>query len=280
MPSFFLNAETIVTIRSPEVSEDKRELYNRELITLALEKTKNEYGTYRIEEMPSMNIARTIYSLKMDLYTNILVELSYQESLQKELYLDFIDFPLDLGIVGYRVCFISPHAKEIISQGVDLKKIKEMTIAQGVAWADTEILRYNGFNVVEINNYPSIFNMVASNRVDLFCRGANEIADENESFKHINNLSYDDSFILFYPLPRFYYLNSKNLLIKERISKGLRLAYHDGSLIDLWLRHYSEKVALINLKKRKLFILENPFIESLSEDYTIYFYNPLTNAEP
>ena len=182
---------------------------------------------------------------------------------------------MDLGITGYRICFISQNVQASLKNIDSENDLKSITIGQGFAWADTDILRYNGFNVVEVSNYTSIFNMVANNHVGLFCRGANELGVEYSTYKSIEGLTYDKTFVLFYPLPRFFYVHKKNQLLKLRIEKGLVTAYQDGSIKVLWEKHFLNDLKFANLKQRKLFTLKNPYIVFLPKNYAQYFYNPM-----
>ena len=119
--------------------------------------------------------------------------------------------------------------------------------------------------------------MVISGRIDLFCRGANELHNEYNSYKNVGDLLYDQSFAIYYALPRYFYLHKKSILAKERIEKGLIAAFADGSLRTLWLKHYLPSIQLANLKKRKIYTIENPLIRLLPKDYDKYFYNPVNN---
>ncbi len=270
-------AEFVISMRSPETDYDKRESYNIELITLALEKTKPEYGDYTILRIPPMNIARSIYSIETDAYRNLLVELSFDEELEQDKNLTHINFPIYLGIVGYRICFVSPNIVEPLKSINSVTDLKRFSIGQGFSWADTKILRHNGFHVIEISNYESLFKMIISGRIDLFCRGVNEFLNEYESKKHMGNLHHDQSFAIHYSLPRFYYLNKKNIAAKERIEKGLIAAYEDGSLLKTWKKHFLPGIEHANLKKRKIYTIDNPLIKSLPKDYNKYFFDPLKN---
>ncbi len=275
---FFVNfcyAEMIISLRSPETQNDKREEYNIELVTLALERTKAEYGDYKIVTIPPMNTARSFYSLEQDSYPNLMIELTYQQKLEQELNLTRVNFPVELGIVGYRVCFASPETYPKLKNVRTLDDLKQFSIGQGLAWADSDILRYNGLKVIEVSSLNSLFNMVKHGRIDMFCRGANELQPEYDALKDAGNLFYDESFVLHYSLPRFYYLNKKNTLARDRIEKGLMAAYEDGSVKILWEKHFLESVKFLKLKQRKEFILENPFMSSLQEHYEKYFYDPM-----
>jgi hypothetical protein len=245
------------------------------LVELALEKTRVEYGDYRIIKIPPMNTARSIYSLESGKYRNMLIELSYERKMEQEFNFIYVNFPVELGIVGYRVCFASPQVHEDLKKVEKLEDLKKYTIGQGAAWVDTAVLRHNGLKVIEVSNFDSIFKLVEMGRIDLFCRGANELQKEYESQKNSGLLNYNESFVLYYDLPRFYYLNSASKLAKERVEKGLALAYQDGSISKMWEQYFLERVEFAKLKQRKVFRLKNPEVETLKNNYKKYFYDPM-----
>jgi len=117
--------------------------------------------------------------------------------------------------------------------------------------------------------------MTAAGRVDLFCRGANEIRGEYEAFKYITELTYDETFVLTYALPRFYYTNSENTLLIARVQEGLITSYKDGSLKHLWLKHQTANLDFVKLHQRKIFTLANPFIADLPKDYEQYTFEKI-----
>lgn len=260
-------AEFLVSHRTPVDAEDTRDTYTISVIKLSLEKTRAKYGDYRLVGIPPLNYPRSVDALNSNKYTNLVVDISYEESLSDSGKLTYINFPVDQGIVGYRVCFVNPEIKEHLKQITTLDDVRKYTIGQGVGWADTAILRHNGFKVVEISSYPNIFKMVIAGRIDLFCRGINELMTEYTTYKDIGNLDYDESFALVYLLPRFLYFNKNNLLAKRRIEEGLNLAYQDGSLKRLWLRYHESSIIFSALRQRKVFYLENPLIKKLPLDF-------------
>lgn len=257
----------VVSHRTPLNAEDTRDAYTIAVINLALEKTRDKYGDYQLSGIPPLNYPRSIDALSLNRYPNLVVDVSYEESLTDSGELTYIHFPVDQGIVGYRICFVNPALKEKIAQAKSLEDLRQYTIGQGVGWADTAILRHSGFNVVEVSSYPNIFKMVVAGRIDLFCRGINELMKEYDTYKHIGNLTYDESFALVYMLPRFMYLNKTNELAKQRIEQGLQLAYADGSLKQLWLSYHKASVEFAKLKQRRIFELDNPLIQHLPRDY-------------
>jgi hypothetical protein len=118
-----------------------------------------------------MNYSRAKEYLGVKLLPNYFIKLSYEPD-YKERGMAYVPFPVDLGIVGYRVCFCSPEVAEKVAGVVTLKELRTFSHGQGSGWSDVGILRHNGFKVIEIPNYESLFRMVAADRFDLYCRGA------------------------------------------------------------------------------------------------------------
>ncbi|MES2676440.1 MAG: hypothetical protein V4660_19535 [Pseudomonadota bacterium] len=284
MPSHYLlvlcllvtqaHAEFIVSHRSPETEGDSRQHYNNELLTLALEKTKPKYGAYKFQAIPAMTTPRLLSVATSNRYQNLIFELTYDDKFTEKSDLTYINFPIDLGIVSYRICFVNPAIKAELEEITSVEQLKKYTIGQGIGWSDAEILRTNGFHVNEFSNYGNIFKMVSAGRIDLFLRGANELRSEYNTFKTTMNLTYNESFVIFYPLPRFFYIAAENVLAKKRIEEGLKIAYYDGSLKKLWQKEYGDNIQFAKLKQRKIFHLDNPFIKNIPADYQKYLYDP------
>jgi len=264
-----------ITVRGPEGPGDTRYDYDTGVLRLALEKTRAKHGGYRIATAPPMNFSRAIASASTNAYPNFFIKLSYEARYVDALNMDYVRFPVDLGIVGYRVCFTHPDLKAELAKATTLDALRRFTHGQGRDWADVSILRGNGFSVVEIDQYESLFRMVAARRFDLFCRGTNELLDEYNAHKDLPGLSYDESFSIAYPLPRFFYTHKRNTAAIARIQEGIRLAHKDGSLQVLWREKYGDSVDLVRLEGRRIFWIENPLLKDVDFDYRQYFFDPL-----
>lgn len=261
--------------RGPESLEDKRHEYNLSLLRLALDKTRARYGDYRLQAIPPMNIARSIQALRKNEYANLLIELSYEDNLLLDGRLDFVPFPIDLGVVGYRICFVAPDLAPPLKPPVTLDQLRRYQIGQGLGWADSKILRHNGFTVVEVGQYESLFKMVAAGRFDLFCRGINELFIERQAHADLPGLTVETGFALHYPLPRFFFLHQGNPATRQRILEGLQAAYADGSLQALWQQEYGDSIKAARLQSRQIFELSNPLLQGLPPTYQTYWFSAL-----
>lgn len=268
-------SQNIFVYHAPDNDKDTRKLYEVEVLKLALDKTIDEYGDYKLISSAKMNIKRAILTLQQNSIKNFILKMSATKEYMDELA--YTKFPVDRGVLGYRVSFISPLMKERIKDINTLEELKKLSIGQGVGWLDTEILKYNGFNVKVISNYDGFFYMISLNRIDLFSRGVNEILSEYKSFSYIKELDYDRTFLLYYPLPRFFFAHKSNQKSIERIEKGLIIAFKDGSLDELFDKYYKPSIDFLELKDRKLYKLENPFLGNIDNSYEKYIYNVFKN---
>jgi len=260
----------VVNYRIPSTPIDQYENYTIELLTLALEKTRSSYGDYKLQPLPKgFNRLRAKKAIASNEYPNLVIEDSY-DGVERSA-ITYIEFPIDLGVLSYRICFVNPSVAQAVSAAKALNELKQYRILQGINWTDTKILNINGFKTLEVPAYKSSFRMVASGRADLFCLGASQIMNE-----HLNNnsglhLAIDDSFYFYYKLPRFFFLSAQNKILKARIEHGLLAAYRDKSLQALWDKKFLASLKFIQLSKRRMFSLNNPLNANLNPAYEYYF---------
>jgi len=269
--------ELVINYTPVEDPADQRLNYPLAIIKLALEKTRPQYGNFQIAHIPQyLSVARAIYELKRDTWPNyffpggVNIEILGRENLEP------VDFPVDQGLLGYRICFVSPQAKARVAAAKDLTDLRQFIIAQGTNWPDVSILRHNGFTVQEVGTYPGLFKMVISGRADLLCRGISELKQEHTEFGYLGNLQYDDTFVLVYPMRFSLYFNKSSKDAIHRIEAGLKIAQQDGSLRQLFLKHFRDDIVFAKLGQRRFFYLKTPYDDDFSETYKSYLIDPLS----
>lgn len=271
IPMHSMASTTTLTYHAPDNNKDTRKLYEIELLTLALDNTKNKYGDYKLIPSHKMNAKRALLSLKENKIKNFILKYSVSSEFLKNF--SFSLFPVDRGVVGYRVSFISPEMKEKIDKIKSLEQLKNLRIGQGAGWLDNHILKSNAFNVISISNYESIFKMLILNRIDLFPRGINEVLGEYKAYNTSKNLHYDKTFAFYYPLPRFFFMHKENEKISKRIEEGLMIGYHNGSLDKLFEKYYQPSIDFVKMNQRKIYEINNPFLIDVNRYYEKYNYN-------
>ncbi|MEP3429689.1 MAG: hypothetical protein ABJN98_13475 [Roseibium sp.] len=283
--SFFLAAigghaaDTMtVTVQGPETPSDTRYDYDQAVVRLALEKTTDSHGPFELKVTPvGFNSKRALTATTNGTFENYLVKYSVHDDLIDKV--GIIPFPVDLGIVGYRVGFASTQTKSKLANLTSIEQLKKIEIIQGIGWLDTTILRHHDFNVRTGDDYNGMFRMVALNRSELFLRGANEMLNEWKVHQGTPDLTFDETIAVYYPLPRFFVTTKENTALKERIHKGLIEAYNDGSLIQLWEEKYLDSVDFVNLGARRIFRVSNPFLKRIDPSWEKYVYTALQSED-
>jgi hypothetical protein len=176
--------------------------------------------------------------------------------------LQAIYFPVLKGIMGYRV-FIVRHDDTFFSPLTTLEQIKSIPAGQGHDWPDSEILRFNGFDVIEGGAY-NLLNMLEKHRFDYFPRALHEPWTEIENNSHF---MVDRFFLLKYPAPMYFFVNKTNKRLHDRISQGFQKSIASGAFDTLFYQHPITEGILskANVAQRKVFELANPLLSEKSK---------------
>lgn len=246
----------VVTLRAPDSGTDMRNAYIRDAVQLALDKTRGSDGPYQLKLSTSMNKSRALLEAARRTVPNFLVATGPEVG--RAAGLEPVLFPIHLGVNRYRVCFVHAPRQAAVRAAESLAAVAALRHVQGRDWADVAVMRANGFKVVEVNTYEAMFELVAVGRADLFCRSVLEVGHEIQTHEGVKGLALDDSLLLSYDLPQYLYTHPANRPAIDRVERGLRLAFADGSLQALLRRYLQPSLARLKLPRRKLFTLENP----------------------
>ncbi|MDK2125357.1 hypothetical protein [Parachitinimonas caeni] len=243
---------------APEGTGDKRYEYYWDLMKEVLEATRPNWGDYKLEKHPMvMNAQRVTHELQQGGEPNILVRTTNREL---ESTLQPVRIPLDKGLTGYRVFLTMQQTLPKLASVDSLDSLKKFSIGQEVRWADVEILKVAGFNVVTGEGYQGLFGMLGANRFDLFSRGVNEVVAEHEANKlKVPGLTIEPKLLLYYPLPRYYFVSktAQGLQMAKRIEEGLRLLIKSGAFDKRYKAHKQHLLSGLSLSGRKVFRINN-----------------------
>ena len=261
--------KTTFTFRGGESIDDHRQLYLQEVLTLALDKTIDDYGEYElISTAEGLNLARVLRQLEEKFYPNFFLRTSMTDQISDRFTV--VPFPVDRGVSGYRIAFVQ-NGKERQFCTANLPDIEKYSIVQGVAWLDGDILRANNLRVYDSSSYDNMFEMINVGRMDLFFRAINEVKDEyTTKSQALKGLQIESCIALYYPLPRFFITNKDNQANAQRIYQGLSRAFNDGSFQKIWKQFFAESMQMVKLNQRRIIELDNPFIKELNKDYEQY----------
>jgi hypothetical protein len=226
-----------------------------EILELAFKKTEDLYPPVRLQRSTPMEYPDAISSIANRGAIDVISAASSRTN-DSELYP--IAFPVLKGLLGHRVCLIRKGEQarfDGLMTGYDFTE-KKINICQGEYWPDTEVLQRNGLPVVTSKAYLPIFDMLKTGECDCFLRGAQEIIPEYQSRKA--QVDIEQSFLVQYPQPGFFYVNRDNKLLAMRIELGLLRALDDGSYQELFNKLMSPQLDQLNLKSRTSIRLNIP----------------------
>ena len=251
-------ASTVINYPKAESGSDTFITYCWRLADAALARTTAEYGPYElVAGSARMNHKRAMQELaagNVQIYSRALLPPEYADKL------DLVPFPLDKGLLGYRIFLIRKDTQAKLASVRSVKDLQEYSVGQGVWWADVPVLTHAGLNVVKSTSYDSLFPMLLNKHIDLFPRGANEVLGEYTNHKTKSpDLAIEDHLILAYPLS-FYFMVRKDAdgeKLKARLMLGLQRLKADGSFDKAYAELKKAALSGLQLKGRTVIRIDN-----------------------
>ncbi|QBF81684.1 hypothetical protein EXU30_02485 [Shewanella maritima] len=239
---------------------DSKQSYYIDLLALALEKTINE-GPYQLHAvslaMPQGRTVKMVEQSKLDIIWTM-------TSIERESEMQAVYVPLLKGMMGYRIGIIR-KGEQAKFDGIDnLKRLKQVRMAQGSDWPDTQILKHSGFNVLPVpGSANQLLNMLPFNRFDFFPRAVHEPWDE---LPRRDDIALEQNILIKYASPIYFFVSKDNLALAQRIERGLMKAISDGSFDNLFYQHpiTQDMLKKARIDERTEFEIANPLLSPTS----------------
>ncbi|SEC49396.1 hypothetical protein SAMN05444161_1241 [Rhizobiales bacterium GAS191] len=249
-----------VVYPAPESPGDTRYDYYWQLLGQALAVTEPDFGPYALRQAAlPMTERRALEELKTG--SGLITVMVHGNVADYEQELLPIRFPLDKGLLGYRVFLIRSDTQPKMDGVHNLDQLRQHSIGQGQGWGDVVILRHAGLNVVEGGNYEGLFGMLAAGRFELFSRGVVEVGEELARQKPDHpELMIEPRLMLYYPLARYFYVTRKpgGDALAHRISEGLERMLKNGSFERMFQAFRKPFEQEIGFRSRLLIQIDNP----------------------
>jgi hypothetical protein len=174
-------------------------------------------------------------------------------------------FPIDMGLLGYRVFLIDGARQKEFDQIKSIEDLRRMVALQGSGWTDVEVLRSAGLPVRTAPTYKDLFPMTVKGRADYFPRGAIEAYSEKRTFaESAPGLAVEDSLVLYYPFSFIFYVKKTDGQLHDALYRGLVAAFDDGSYKALFQSNPDVQSVLANahLKTRRVIKIDNPYLSA------------------
>lgn len=243
----------------------KRDDYQIALLTLALEKTIDSYGPYKVSRVvQAFSTSRLRREINRGEVVNVHagpwrpVEVSEDKLDERSLR---INIPILRDLLGYRQLLIRRDDLEKFKHITLESDLKKLVAGQGRGWLDVEIYRQNGYQVDDSPNQSTLFNMLANKRFDYvpisIIEAESALAKKPEMAKQ---LTMAPGIIIYFPLPIIFYVNIHEPKLAQRLEKGLDMAKKDGSFERLFQQFFSGEIQIIRNKQQRNFILKSSFL--------------------
>ncbi|MGF2734809.1 hypothetical protein [Marinobacter sp. DUT-1] len=235
----------------------------RSMVELAFAKTP-EYGGYKLVRSLELTQGRALYELAQK-DSGLIDIINVATSPTREQHLNAIPVPIDGGLLGFRVCVTLPEKLPLFAGVRTLDDLIErgISIGQSSHWPDTPILESNGIPVVTHSRYEILYGMLRNRRFDCFARGVSEVFHDLE-IEDDPGLIIEPNLLIAYPMPSYLFVGPEENLTAYRLQLGLERAIEDGSFARYLRDYYSRSVSNLNLDKRHIIRLENPYLSEES----------------
>ncbi len=229
-------AADVVRIIRPQSEQDASHHYFSALLQLALDKTQVEYGHAIARPTPFvLEQGRAEQALKSGQHIDIYW---MGTSLDREQKLSPIRIPLLKGLLGYRGLIIRESERDFFANKTNWLRLNLRSICQGMHWPDSDILERGGFRVIRSARFKSMFAMLENYRCDMFPRGIHEGPAEVTAHKKASDkLGWFDQYLIYYPFPMYFFTKKDNIVLADRITKGLEMMIDDGSFTQFMQQH-------------------------------------------
>lgn len=229
--------------------------YSIRMLKLALERSNTRYQVVSDPNPDQRTQSRYIEDLRAG---RIDVMWAASDATLEEQVLP-VRIPLLKGLLGHRIFLIHRNAQSKFDRVNSLEDLKALKLGQGSRWADTEILKSNGLNVVTTEKYESLLYMLDGGRFDAFPRGVQEPWGEVNKIPGLE-LAIEKHLMLVYKMPFYLFVSPENHTLARDIERGLNEMVADGTFDEEFLNEPSIKkvIELADLKNRKVFYLDNP----------------------
>ncbi|MES2675013.1 MAG: transporter substrate-binding domain-containing protein [Pseudomonadota bacterium] len=251
------NSPFLVIPQSESHDSATANYYPEKLLKLALQKTEASDGKVEVRFYPAVigrNRSRVILMNKQGL--DVIWSSSNHH---REEQLLAVKFNLYKGLSEYKILLIRTEDQKQFSEIKTLDDLRHLKAGTGTHWQDTQVLTFNDMRFVTSWDYEPMFKMLAAKRFDYMVRSAHEVWSEVTRHSEFP-LMAEQTLLLHYHQPVYYFVHKENTVLAERILRGLNLAQADGSLDALLNSVPGFKIAAeeIHNKQRRILELENP----------------------
>jgi hypothetical protein len=232
------------------------EKHTRQLLHNVFDDSINNLGHYKLLPSHPITQGRAFIELANDSSLDIMTA---APSLSREQSTYAIPVPINRGLLGVRICLLHKGNTDKFQHIETLQDIidNKILFGQGTHWPDTQILRANGLRVFTSPLHENLHNMLRAGRFDCFPRAISEVDDELERYGR-QGIEIEGSFAIVYKLPLYYWFNSENNALIQRVRSGLLKSIADRTYHEINRQSFEAIIKKYNIESRNIIYLNNP----------------------
>ncbi|ARN67561.1 ABC transporter substrate-binding protein [Vibrio vulnificus] len=171
------------------------------------------------------------------------------------------------GILGCRVLVVRASDTAHFAD-VTETQLKAMVAGIPATWADADLLRQNGYQVLEKGSLEQMFLLLQEGLCDFIPLGINEAQSLLEEYPHASEkLAIEPSLMLYYPLPVVFYVAPQHPALHKEMTAALNKLEQAGTLQLLYEKHYARSVNQMNPQQRQVIELMNPALSPVWQGF-------------
>lgn len=233
--------------------------YATALLSQALTATEDKYGSFEIvvteQESAQERQLRSLEHNMLDVTWSV-------ASIEREQHFLPVRIPIMAGLFGKRVLLVRRGDKRL-SHVSTLEELQSFRAVMGYDWPDTKVFRANKLPILE-TTYRASFRIVAEGFADMFPRSVMEVQEEFENKALSRGLVIEESVVLSYDNPVFFFVASDNTALANRITEGLLILIESGQFHALLMQQEGFKQGMSLLTGRNVIPIHNPLLSDQS----------------
>ncbi|MDO3384660.1 hypothetical protein QWI17_02285 [Gilvimarinus sp. SDUM040013] len=166
--------------------------------------------------------------------------------------------PIQFGLLGTRQLLVqTQHLAKF--QDISRQELAKLVAGQGRGWPEIGIYQANNFSVEGFSEFFHLFPNLLAGRIDYVPLGIEEIEPTMARYgEKYSGISVVPNLLIKYPLPVYLVVSANQPELAKRLKWGLAKLREEGELRDLFNRHKSEYLEIVNAADVRIFELANP----------------------
>ncbi|MFT7559782.1 MAG: hypothetical protein ACI93R_001697 [Flavobacteriales bacterium] len=240
----------------------KFQVYQEELLSLALEASRDEFGPYKLSyfrnEMSANRLRSSIAQGKL-VHIDFVTEKEMPDDIRKGTHVS--EYDLYQGLLGLRRLIIRHKDVDVFKNISNLRDFRQLSVGQGAGWADNRVYQAHNIDLITSIKNSHLVSMLAASRFDYLAFSVLEIESAlKDDGTDISTLAICEDVYIYYPIPTYLMISARYPVLVKRVHRGLELLEKNGTVDELFNRYFGKNLEKIKSENSTVIIL-NPKLQ-------------------